>query len=346
MVWRCTAGASSRQRFSRLPRANLTGTYSNGASGIGATFTITATGTFSLDGVAINTIGQRVLLKNQATGFQNGVYTATVVGASLVSPVFTRALDYDQPSDINNTGAIPVQQGTANALSSWLLTSTVNTVGTDALVYAKFNLSPSTACPGGFGMWNCTVPNSAAFTFLNQGGAAATNGSRFMSILAPASASNSLRILHQACPATPWTLNVFAWATTESSGGSVFGGVEVDDGTKIVTLGTYSQGSSTTNYINTQNWTNVTTASGGPQGSIQLPSVSYPHWFQVVNDGTNLTYNSSQDGIAYQQISTSTITNFLSAATNCGVWVNTNAGSTVVAAVDVFSFQFGALVAQ
>lgn len=127
--------------------ATLTGTYSNGTSGVGATFTVTATGTFSLDGIAINTIGQRVLLKNQSTAFQNGIYTATVVGASLVSPVFTRALDYNSPSNINSTGAIPVQSGTVNATTSWLLTSTVITVGTDALTYSQFSISPTTGVP-------------------------------------------------------------------------------------------------------------------------------------------------------------------------------------------------------
>jgi hypothetical protein len=123
--------------------ASLTGTYSNGVGGIGATFTVTATGAFTLDGVSISTIGQRVLLKNQSSGFQNGVYTATVVGTVAVSPVFTRALDYDMPSDINTTGAIPVQSGTANATTSWLLTSTVGTVGTDALTYVQFSLAPA-----------------------------------------------------------------------------------------------------------------------------------------------------------------------------------------------------------
>jgi hypothetical protein len=123
--------------------SNLTGTYSNGTAGIGATFTVTATGAFTLDGVAINTIGQRVLLKDQTSAFQNGVYTATIIGSTGISPIFTRALDYDQPSDINSTGAIPVQSGTVNASTSWLLTSTVNTVGTDALTYVQFSLAPS-----------------------------------------------------------------------------------------------------------------------------------------------------------------------------------------------------------
>ncbi len=123
--------------------ASLTGTYANGASGVGATFTVTATGAFTLDGVSIGTVGQRVLLKDQSSGFQNGIYTATVVGSIGVSPIFTRALDYNTPSNINSTGAIPVQSGTVNALTSWLLTSTVTTVGTDALTYSRFSVNPA-----------------------------------------------------------------------------------------------------------------------------------------------------------------------------------------------------------
>lgn len=123
--------------------ASLTGTYSNGAGGIGATFTVSATGAFSLDGTSIGVIGQRVLLKNQSSAFQNGIYTATVVGTTGVSAVFTRALDYDQPSDINTTGAIFVQTGTANTLTSWLLISTVGTMGTDSLNYSQSSSNPA-----------------------------------------------------------------------------------------------------------------------------------------------------------------------------------------------------------
>lgn len=142
-VANAVAGVNPAVAVLAASTANVTGSYNNGASGVGAFFTVTATGAFSLDGVAINTIGQRVLLKDQTTGFQNGVYTATVVGALAVSPVFTRALDYNQPSDINSTGAVPVQSGTVNGTTSWLLTSTVTTVGTDALTYTRFSISPA-----------------------------------------------------------------------------------------------------------------------------------------------------------------------------------------------------------
>jgi len=125
--------------------ANVTGTYTQVGGGIGDTFTVTATGAYTLDGIAINTIGQRILLKNQSTASQNGVYTATVIGASLVSPVFTRALDYDTPSDVNNTGAIPVQSGTVNTTTSWLLSSQVTSIGSggSSLIYAQFSVNPA-----------------------------------------------------------------------------------------------------------------------------------------------------------------------------------------------------------
>jgi hypothetical protein len=144
-VANAVAGVNPAVAVLAASTATLTGTYVQVGGGIGDTFTITATGAFTLDGVAINTIGQRVLLKNQTSANQNGVYTATIIGTTGISAVFTRALDYDTPSDVNNTGAIPVQSGTANATTSWLLTSQVTSIGSSgsSLIYAQFSYAPS-----------------------------------------------------------------------------------------------------------------------------------------------------------------------------------------------------------
>jgi hypothetical protein len=166
--------------------ANLTGSYTQVGGGIGDTFTITATGAFSLDGIAINTIGQRVLLKNQTTASQNGVYTATVVGTTGVSAVFTRALDYDTPSDVNNTGSIPVQSGTVNTTTSWLLTSQVTSIGSagSSITYAQFSVSPSTL-----------VTSAAALTsgqaMIGQGGQASATGDLWLEQFIPAANCNN-----------------------------------------------------------------------------------------------------------------------------------------------------------
>jgi hypothetical protein len=122
-------------------------TYSNGASGIGATFVGTTNTALAIDGYTFTALGQRLLVKNDTqspSGAFNGIYYVTQVQTSLLPPILTRALDYDTPSDINNTGSIPVVNGTVNALTSWLLTSSVATVGTSPLTYAQFNLSPTT----------------------------------------------------------------------------------------------------------------------------------------------------------------------------------------------------------
>ncbi len=123
-------------------------TYANGASGIGATLTGVNNATTTFDGhtFVIGDIGIRVLVKNDTqspSGAFNGVYTFTAIHTAGTGDIFTRALDYNAPSDINSTGAIPVVSGTANALTSWLLTSAVTTVGTDPLTYAQFSYSPT-----------------------------------------------------------------------------------------------------------------------------------------------------------------------------------------------------------
>lgn len=127
--------------------ANTSGlTYNNGAAGIGATFIGANNTPIVIDGFTFAALGQRLLIKNDTqspSGAFNGVYYVTQVQTAILPPILTRAIDYDQPSDINNTGAIPVINGAANGTTSWVLTSTVNTVGTDPLAYTQFSLNPA-----------------------------------------------------------------------------------------------------------------------------------------------------------------------------------------------------------
>jgi len=123
-------------------------TYSNGVSGVGATLTGTVNTAVTIDGYTFTATGQRLLVKNDTQsanpGAYNGVYTLTQLQTGILAPIFTRATDYNQPSDINNTGAIPVVSGTVNTTTSWLLTSQVTTVGTNPLTYTEFSINPTT----------------------------------------------------------------------------------------------------------------------------------------------------------------------------------------------------------
>lgn len=124
--------------------ANLTATYSNGASGVGATLTNSgAMAAISIDGVSLS-LNDRVLVKNQSTTFQNGIYTVTTVGSGAANWVLTRATDYDTTSEIQPGDFVLIVAGTVNTQTSWVQTATVTAIGTDAISFSQFTANPST----------------------------------------------------------------------------------------------------------------------------------------------------------------------------------------------------------
>lgn len=100
---------------------------------VGTTANITLSGTQTIDGVAV-VAGNRILVKNQTTTSQNGVY---VVAAG----AWTRGTDFDSVTPINevNGAAVFVQNGTTQADTAWVQTATVATVGTDAMTFVIFS---------------------------------------------------------------------------------------------------------------------------------------------------------------------------------------------------------------
>lgn len=119
-------------------------TYNNGAAGIGATLTNGGTqGAFSVDGQA-PVSNARVLVKNQTNTYQNGIYTLTTVGSVSTNWVLTRSTDYNLSTEITGT-IVPVENGTLNAETSWLQTSTVTAIGIgNAITFIQFTQAPIT----------------------------------------------------------------------------------------------------------------------------------------------------------------------------------------------------------
>jgi phage-related tail fiber protein len=84
-----------------------------------------------IDGVTLAT-GDRILLKNQTTGSENGIYTVNASGAP------TRATDADSSAKVTAGMAAFVSEGTTNGNSAWLLTTDDPiTLATTALVFAQ-----------------------------------------------------------------------------------------------------------------------------------------------------------------------------------------------------------------
>lgn len=114
-------------------------TYDNGTSGVGATLTNADTqAAFAIDGLN-PTVGQRVLIKDQANAFENGVYYVSVVGDGSTDWELTRSPDFDEAAEIVPGVVIPINLGgTVNGGTSWLQTSNVTTVGTDDIDWIQF----------------------------------------------------------------------------------------------------------------------------------------------------------------------------------------------------------------
>ena len=140
-----------------------TPTYNNGVSGVGATITAGVTNTTLVVDGYTPALLDRILVKNESGGgglgaAKNGVYYVSQLAALGLAWVLTRALDYNQPSDMNDTGAIPVINGTANLDTSWVQTSKVTTVGTDAVTFTQFSLNPTTIVVGPASAVNLRIP--------------------------------------------------------------------------------------------------------------------------------------------------------------------------------------------
>ena len=119
--------------------ANLTATYSNGSSGVGATLTNSGTlAAFSIDGVS-PAQNDRILVKNQSTTFQNGIYTLTTVGSGSVAWVLTRATDFDTPAEMDGGDFVFVTGGTAGDNTGWVQTEIVTTIGTSPVLFTQFS---------------------------------------------------------------------------------------------------------------------------------------------------------------------------------------------------------------
>lgn len=95
------------------------------------TANITLSGTQTIDGVAV-IAGDRVLVKDQSTGANNGIY---VVAAG----AWARSADADSNAEVTSGLYTFVEEGTANADAGFILTTNNPiTVGTTALVFTQF----------------------------------------------------------------------------------------------------------------------------------------------------------------------------------------------------------------
>ena len=115
--------------------ANIAGTYNNGAG----TITAGSNGALSIDG-ATPSANDRILLKDQSTATQNGLYTVTTVGSGSAAYVLTRTPDADAAAEITGGAFVFVEAGTANADNGYVFTHNgTPTLGTTNITVEQFS---------------------------------------------------------------------------------------------------------------------------------------------------------------------------------------------------------------
>lgn len=103
------------------------------ATTVAGTLSTSFENTDVIDGVTLST-GDRILIKNQAAGAENGIYTVNASGAP------TRATDADSSSEVTGGMYTFVEEGTTNADTGWVMTNNgAITLGTTALAFTQFS---------------------------------------------------------------------------------------------------------------------------------------------------------------------------------------------------------------
>tara|TARA_B110000438_G_scaffold100323_1_gene99233 strand:+ start:1568 stop:3439 length:1872 start_codon:yes stop_codon:yes gene_type:complete len=114
---------------------NLSATYNNGAG----TLTSSANGAISIDSVTLTT-NDRVLVKDQSSGFQNGFYKVTQIGDAGNPYILTRTPDADAASELTSGAFTFSEEGTTNGDNGYVMsTNGAITLGTTAITFDQFS---------------------------------------------------------------------------------------------------------------------------------------------------------------------------------------------------------------
>ena len=148
-----SAGIHAHEAVKAATTSNLSATYTAGTSdasgglGIGAILTASANGAILIDGYSASA-NDRILVKNQTTQTQNGVYKVTTVGDAGTAWVLTRAEDANNSpaGELNQGDFVFVLNGTVNTNMGFVMTAVGTStnptgaikIGTDNVTYTQF----------------------------------------------------------------------------------------------------------------------------------------------------------------------------------------------------------------
>jgi len=107
-------------------------------------------GVITLDGKVLSA-GDLVLVKDQATQSQNGVYVVS-------TNTWTRATSLNTTASVNGLPTVHVTGGTTNFGTNWVVSATINTIGADPITFTQLALYTAGIEHAGIGGWDQVWP--------------------------------------------------------------------------------------------------------------------------------------------------------------------------------------------
>jgi hypothetical protein len=215
----------------------------------------------TLDGVTLAT-GNRILVKNQTTKSENGVYVVKASGAP------DRATDYDSTPEVDAGDFIFVEAGTANGKTGWVQINAITTIGSDNIEFTQFSGAGTYTAGSGLTLtgnvfsanigtdiqaYNSTLAAVAGGTYtgddsittlgtitsgtwtgttiaIANGGTGATTASSAAAALLPNQASNSGKYL------TTDGSGTLSWGTVSGYSAPTLGSTSIASGATVTTI--------------------------------------------------------------------------------------------------------------
>jgi hypothetical protein len=142
-------------QYSTIAALSPANTYSGGV------LTATSNAALSVDGTAV-TAGQRILVKNEATAANNGIYVVTTAGTGSVPYVLTRASDFNTTALVNLATFVFVSAGGTLAGTGWVSTANAITLGSGSISFNQFTGAGSYTAGNGISITSNVVAVVAA----------------------------------------------------------------------------------------------------------------------------------------------------------------------------------------
>lgn len=153
------SGLSPADAVRTATGSNLSATYSNGTSGVGAT--LTGIGSLpSIGGISL-IINDRVLVKDQTSKLENGIYVVTQTTSNWI---LTRATDFDSTGEIVKGSYSYIQEGTLLGTSWVQITAGTITVGVTSIIFSQFGSSTTYSAGTGLALTGTSFSNTGVLS--------------------------------------------------------------------------------------------------------------------------------------------------------------------------------------